>query len=133
MNLSTHPQSNNCTKSVLSYSEFINFDNAITLQRMEQEDCEWGWFCTAEDDQSPNAIYPVPVMNYTHKKSPHSILVNKHPTPYAFVPQSKPINIKIDQSLLEEERDSRILSNKLFYYLSHCAIFSAIILISTYS
>jgi len=100
---------------------------------MEQEDCEWGWFCTAEDEQSPNAIYPVPVMNYTHKKSPRPILVKEHCESYAnIVPITQPI-MKMTRDELKEEKDSAVLSNKMFYYLSHCAIFSVIVLISTYS
>lgn len=131
MNISNNLQSNNCAKSVLSYSEFINFDNAVTLQRMEQEDCEWGWFCTAEDDHSPNVIHPV--MNYTHKKSPRPIIAKERCDLYAnAVPIIQP-NIKMSRNELKEAKESSILSNKLFYYLSHCAIFGVIVLISTYS
>jgi hypothetical protein len=126
-------QSNNCTKPLLSYSEFTKFEEAIASQRMQQMDCEWGWFCTAEDENNPHAIYPQPVMNFTHKKSLRPILVKKHCNPYAVSPMTKPNIMELNLSELVEEKDSGILSNKLFYYLSHCAVFSVIVLISTYS
>jgi len=121
---------NHSTNTFLSYNEFTNFEQAIVSQQMQQMDCEWGWFCTAEDENNPNTIYPPPVMRFTHKKEIRPILVNK--PAYAIVPPTKQ-PYEIDKSELAEENTQNILSNKMFYYLSHCAIFSVIVLISTYA
>lgn len=121
---------NSSPSSFLSYKEFTNFEQAVVSQQMQQMDCEWGWFCTAEDENNPNTIYPPPIMRFTHKKEIRPILVNK--PAYAIVPPTKQ-PCEIDKSELAEENTQNILSNKMFYYLSHCAIFSVIVLISTYA
>jgi hypothetical protein len=127
-----HSHTNHYPSSFLSNKEFTNFEEAIVSQRMRQMDCEWGWFCTAEDENNPNTIYPSPVMRFTHKKDIRPILVNKQA--YAMVsPTKKASPIAMDLSELEEEKDYGIASKKMFYYLSHCAIFSVIVLISTYA
>lgn len=125
-------QTNSCRPhTILSYKEFTNFEQAIVSQRMQQDDCEWGWFCTAEDEHNPNAIYPVPIMNYTHKKGSHPIVASKpmH-IPYEYV---APIMFDHEQVEKEDDQIKDIVSKKLFYYLSHCALFSVIVIISTYA
>jgi len=125
-------QRNSCRPhTILSYKEFTNFEQSVVSQQMQQPDCEWGWFCTAEDENNPNATYPVPIMNYTHKKVSQPIVANKpiH-SPYEYV---LPIMIEPEKADTEDGKIKDIASKKLFYYLSHCALFSVIILISTYA